>query len=474
MQTWWQRTGLLFACLGLVLVAACGGGSTSNNPNPRLIAGGGAGDGAIKGALHVYAIDDATGDPIAGASVRVGLASDTAPLVASTDSTGLASFTDGKLEGPQMVTVTATGHAASTWVGANAANLTIPLESAQTAAPATAKAEGTIQGWDSRPNPAANHLLLAYIGYSYVEPFDDPANGMVQDTFDFYGLTLPTNICAKVMVNGTARSACNWKLNTRIGRQVHWAVILDYDTKGTLTDRSDDTYTVVDYAFLMDVTLTAGEDKTGETLVPVGTGGMTTATIEPLQAAPTSMSVVASLPLIRTPDTGNIALTFTPFGPSVHTQPVPALTGVLASAKYDFVARAKASATMDFPQSTIWKREVAIASVIDFGAWLLPPTSFSATGGTYSFSPAAEASMHTAKFLQQGTSGVTTAWNVGLLDGSTSFTLPTLSSSPLPAGTLQMRVEAVTVPDLDSKDFEINTLKGSATRHSAGQLSFTP
>ena len=43
-----------------------------------------------------------------------------------------------------MVTVTAATYAASTWVGANAANLTIPLDATQALAPATAKADDVI------------------------------------------------------------------------------------------------------------------------------------------------------------------------------------------------------------------------------------------------------------------------------------------------------------------------------------------
>jgi hypothetical protein len=466
---------LVLACVGLVLVAACGGGGGGgggNSPDPRLIAGGGAGDGAIDGTLHVHVVDGVTGQPVVGASVRVGDSAATSPLQSTTDATGLASFKDGALKGKQMVTVTAATYAAATWVGANAANLTIPLEATQTPAPATARAEGTIQGWDTRPAPAQNHLLLAYIGYSFVEPFDAPENGLVQDTQDFFGVTLPTNICAKAVIGGTERKACNWKLKTRVGKQIHWAVVIDLDTKGTLSDRSDDTFTVVDYAFLMDQTLAANETKTGEVLVPVGAGGMTSATVA-LQAAPAGIDAVAGLPLIRMGDSGDIALSFTPFGPNALTQPVPALTGGLASAAYDFVAHGQAAANLRYPQSTIWKHGVSIASPVDFGAWLTPPTSFGAQSGTYVFSPAADASTHTVKFLTEGSSGPTVAWNVALLDGSTSFALPSLSPSPLPTGQLLMRVEALALASFDPEDFSVTALRNETARRSAGQLVFT-
>jgi hypothetical protein len=457
------RAGLCLVCATLMGLGGCGGDEV-NNPDPRIIAGGGVGDGAIKGALHVYVVDADSGNPVAGAQVRVGDAADTAPLVGTTDSAGLASFKDGKLKGPQTITATATGHVAGTWIGADGANVTIPLEAPQAGAPATAKASGTIQGWDTRPAPEADHLTLAYVGYSYTEQLDAPENSIAQGTVTVAGIDLPANICLKV----ANQSACSWQLNTRTGKQVHWAVVIDVDTNGTLTDRSDDTYTVIDYAFLLDQNLAADQESTGEVLVPVGSSGLTNATVA-FQAAPTNLTNVVGLPLIKMGDSGTVALAFAPFGPDTLTQPVPALTGPLANASYDFVARAQADANTQFPSSTILKRAVALGAAIDFGAWLSPPTSFSATGGNYSFSPSPEADLHTVRFLQSGT----TVWNVGLLDGRTSFTLPSLSSDPLPAGELQMRVEALKVPSFDATDFSVEALTDSATQLASGQLAFT-
>src|SRR5262249_46725375 len=76
----------LFACA----FAACGHDPstspdthTGNSPPPRIIPGGGIGDGAIDGVVNFYVLDDATQTPIANAAVRVGT------LDGTTDATGL-------------------------------------------------------------------------------------------------------------------------------------------------------------------------------------------------------------------------------------------------------------------------------------------------------------------------------------------------------------------------------------------------
>src|SRR5688572_7533928 len=99
----------------LVVFAACGGG---NDVDPRVIPGGGIGDGEIDGEVNVHVIDD-DDNPVDGATVRVG------GTEAETDPDGLAVF--GDVSGPQTITVVAGGFRTVVWVGANGANVTIPL-----------------------------------------------------------------------------------------------------------------------------------------------------------------------------------------------------------------------------------------------------------------------------------------------------------------------------------------------------------
>src|SRR5512132_2774531 len=95
-------------------LAAC-----SNDVAPRLIAGGGIGDGSIDGRVNVHVID---GDdaPVANATVRVG------DVDKTTDEKGLAIFED--VDGPQTISVKAEGFRSVAWVAADGANVTIPIE----------------------------------------------------------------------------------------------------------------------------------------------------------------------------------------------------------------------------------------------------------------------------------------------------------------------------------------------------------
>src|SRR5437588_547 len=100
--------------LAWIVLAAC-----SNDVGPRMITGGGLGDGEIDGRLNIYVIDNLTYTPIAGAMVAVGSKQGT------TDATGLATFHD--LSGAQTVAVKAAGYRMAVWQGANGANMTIPI-----------------------------------------------------------------------------------------------------------------------------------------------------------------------------------------------------------------------------------------------------------------------------------------------------------------------------------------------------------
>src|SRR5687767_10528340 len=102
-----MRLPILIFGLGLV---ACGNDSTppgpdapaGNFPDPRVIAGGGIGDGPIDGVVNLYVIDDATREPVANAEVRVG------SIAGETDADGL--FIAEDVTGPQDVAVKAGGN----------------------------------------------------------------------------------------------------------------------------------------------------------------------------------------------------------------------------------------------------------------------------------------------------------------------------------------------------------------------------
>jgi hypothetical protein len=139
------------------------------------------------------------------------------PCQALTDSTGLARFAstgntpDGGtggagcklLKGPVTLTVSAAGHAPSTWIGVNGANLTIQLRAISAPVIARAIVTGTIAGWDTMPAPALNHNRLALIGASSNPDLTDRANNIDQGTRSvdvdvggtIYSFDIASNVC---------------------------------------------------------------------------------------------------------------------------------------------------------------------------------------------------------------------------------------------------------------------------------------
>ena len=166
---------------------------------PRLIPGGGVGDGAISGTLYVHVTDEETRAVISSAKVRVGDSSDPAPCEVLTDSTGLAKFQPDScpgLTGPVTVTITASGYAPVTWIGVNGVNLTIPIRNSNPPAVATATVSGTIAGWASLPAPGANHQTLALdrllrVGHDLGDRANELTQGMRNVTVGAAGVPDP-------------------------------------------------------------------------------------------------------------------------------------------------------------------------------------------------------------------------------------------------------------------------------------------
>jgi hypothetical protein len=452
---------LLAAAHTMVLTAACGGGG-SNDVDPTLIPGGGVGSGSIDGEVNIFVIDSQTDQPIGGATVRLGEAGEAAPALGQTDSSGLITFTD--VSGPQVITVTASGHAASTWFGADGANVTIPLEPLMDVTVPMAHTEGTIAGWAGMAAPTTmNHYLAAGVFYSFTDDIGSPENEITQPN----GTLGPANICLKV--NGLPDPGCNWQLNSRTGKQAHYALILEGDSKGTATDVSDDTYELIGFAVKTGIDLTAGMDVSGETLTPVAMADLTNISVS-FPAAPAGLGTVIGVPVINLGDDGQILMILPQLTPTMVMSKVPALTGDLAAASYDFFARATPAPMDDTPSSTTFLRNKDISATIDFPSWLPTPSDVSAAQGTYSFGAVSGASIHTGEFTD---SAGRPAWNFSLLDGRTSFTLPTLTPDALPTGDVTLTVNAFTVPSFDPNDFSVDAILPTITAASDNSVMFT-
>ncbi len=417
-----------------------------------LIPGGGAGGGAIDGVLHVHVIDSFTETPIVGASVQLGDREATAPQVVVTDATGLASFED--VEGPQQVTITASGYRTGTVIGLDAANFTSGLQPTAPAAALRGHVSGTIVGWDDLPIPAENHLTGGIVVFSQTTDFDDPANDVPQPDVE----PMP-NVCFRTQL---VAPPCAWELETRVGPQALFAMIVDVDTRGT-PDDGDNTITVTGLAYRRGLDVAAGQTLTGQDLAMVPEAGFVDMTIG-FDAAPTGLDEVGAFALLRLGDEGQLALAFTSATPAAATIAVPALTGELASATYEVLATAR-SATA---QTTILTPG-AQPGTVPVGAWLATPSNPTATGGTYAFQAVPAASAHSLKIAD----ATGDRWEVVILDQTTSFTLPVLTPDPLPPGELTLKTSALEVEGFDPSDFHFDDVRDGLRRTSENTTTFT-
>jgi hypothetical protein len=452
-------------------VGLLGCGGVSGPPMPRLIPGGGLGDGAIDGHLYVHVADEDTRAAIPDATVRVG-AGAASPCTAFTDVTGLASFTPETcpgLKGPQTATLTATGYAPATVIGFDAVNLTGTLRPTVRADVPTATVSGTIAGWDTLPAPALGHQTLALIGYSQAPDLGDRTNDIQQGKRQVsLGAAAMVEIPANICVRNLLANDCGWTLKTRTGPQAHYAIILDQDSRGT-DDDSDDTMTVIGWAFRTNLTFAAGQTAGDEMLTMIAATELQ-AMSAAFSAMPAGLTSVVSYPMLNLGAAGRIPVLL-PALDLTHTQTqVPKLTGELSGATYDLIAQARSSAGDDVPGSLAWLRGIDITKTVSVSSWLATPSVVAVAGGNYSFGAASGATIHSADI--ESTDGER-LWAVTIFDGSTSFSLPTLSPDPIPAGSARLKVSALKIPGVDLHNVAFDDVKNDITALSTNAITFT-
>jgi hypothetical protein len=396
-----------------LLIAACGG----NDPNPRVIAGGGIGDGAIDDVANVYVIDNLSYKPIVGATVEI------AGKDLTTDSTGLAVFHG--LDGAQTVIVQAAGYRGEVWQDANGANITVPVTQLGSLTPQQATLTGSITDFDSITVPAG-HIKAAVLGYSQDDSLDDSENNIQTPNSG--------NVCI-------TQDACNWTLASRTGTVTITATIIDRDGSGDTT--------IIGYATTPSVQVDPSVDQSGITLSLVEAGNMqsvTLATGTPPAALPTVEGVVGielggdevvQLPTFAQTDASTVLVPLTSvYAPSSTYR----LTVIAETSSQDAGAE---SATIQRGQMT---------AALTSGTWLEPPTGFTATRSDASLDPVMGANIHSVQWSDD--TGV--ILDITMFDATnTTTTVPALVALPA-SGTLTAKAQGLGAA-VDLGNFNLQT-----------------
>jgi len=404
--------------LVLSVLAACGG----NDVGPRVIPGGGIGDGAIDGEVNVAVIDE-DDNPIPGADVAVGNAQKT------TDPDGFATFTG--VNGPQTIAVKATGFRSTVWVGADGANVTIPLPAAGNPTVDQATLTGSIANWDTITAPQG-HIKAAIVLYSQSDDLGDAANNLATPASG--------NIC------GIVGTTCDWTLVSRTGPVTLIAAIIDRDGNGTPGNDADDITTITGWAVKTGVTVDNGVSQNGLVLDMVEAGNLENVTVDlgtPPAGLPQvnaivgieiSADEVAQLPLFLATDQSTLV------------SPKPSVVG---GDTYRLSAIAQTTSGDQGAQSIVLRRGNT-GTALAAGDWLVPPTNVTVTRSDASWEPVAGAIAHSVAWSDSTGESIL---EISVFDDSTSVTVPPLVSLPT-SGTLTAKVSGIGAT-LDVHDFSL-------------------
>ena len=411
----------IIACL-VAALAAC-----SNDPDPRLIHGGGIGDGSIDGTLHVYVIDHDTEQPIQGATVEVGTKQQ------MTDKNGLTSF---GVSGAQTVTVSASGYRGTVWMKVNGANVTVPVTKLGTPNPDQATLAGTITNWSSVTVPTG-HAKAALVLYSQTDRLGDPENN----------LSTPAN--GNVCVGPT----CNWSVVSRTGAVTLLAIVVDIDPS-----TNPNTQTVIGWAVKTGLQVNSNVNQSGLALDLVDAGNLETATVDygtPPAALTTHNAVIGY-------EISKNEIVQAPMIPAGGTSLLVPKTAVFAPNTTRRLTALAQSTTVP-PAASIVLRHAITGSTLSAGTWLDPPTNVAVTRTNASFAAVTGASVHQAQWSDS--TGV--VLEITCFDNkTTSFDVPALVALPT-SGALAASVSAIratfSLTDF-SLDDDIDKLDGDSAQ----------
>jgi hypothetical protein len=423
----------------LLAITACGNDSkpdvdaqNGNHPPPRVIPGGGIGDGAIDGVVNLYVIDDSSRKPIAGASVRVGT------IDGTTDADGL--FVANDVTGPQTVTAKASSYRAEVWTGANGANITLSLQKANGNSVDSANLAGQITNWAAGVTVAAGHAKVGLVAYSQSDDLGDAANQITQPNNQNLCITLaPTD-------------PCNFTITSRTGKVALIAAVFDRDLKGTPNNPDDDTMTLINWAVRPAVTVTAGANQTALDLTLLNAAtDLQTESID-FGSPPAALSTVGGMIGIEIGDAGVFQLGMFST-PTNNTLKVPKLSTITGATGYRLTGIANNGAATNLAQSVVLRRDQP-GQTLQAGMWLPPPTGVSLSRTSGSWTNAVGATVHGVEITQ----GATKIVSITNMDNSSMLNVPSLIT--LPSGALTAHVQGIGAPNLDVTNFSLDADRG--------------
>jgi hypothetical protein len=409
---------------------------------PTLIAHGGVADGPLSGRLFVYVIDGNRDDmPVAGAQVLV----DSHGLAKATDSTGLATFSDAALVGPQQVTVVAPGYVIQSVVGVDGANLTVDLAGLPDPSPRSLPGSATIRGtmtWGPAP-PAAGTEYVAFIQPTIASILDSSLLAL--------GAPPETQTCTWP-ASAPAAPTCTYSLKSRTGNLMMYAKVFtcaDTSSAGGCTPiDSGPPYLPSNVAVPepanRHMLVANGDVIDNIALAPVSSLITRTPTIAFAPRLPSSKGTPSGYALMDAGVDGLLDLGLTTFhlgfsadGNLSASLPLPIfkLPGDTTDAAFDFLAF-----DMISDINYVGTMNVAIpssAAIAQLAAWQPPATNLLASGKLFSFTSSAGAQFYAGHLASGGTK-----WNILFLNGTT-FTMPQLANDPLPVGNAFFILEAL-------------------------------
>jgi len=398
------------------ILAACGGGGT----DPRVIPGGGIGDGDIDGKVFVHVIDNSTDAPLANASVAIG------GMTLMTDAKGFVEL--GDVDGPQTIAVKLQGYRSTVWAMANGKNVTIPLDKTTTTV-GQATLSGSITGWDPS-GLGAGHVKAAAVLYSQTDNLGDEANQI--DTPN------DMNICGGL--------ACNFTVNTRTGTVSLIAAILDVDGKGTTT-QADDTFSIIGWATKTGITVEGGVNQSGLALTIVEAGNIEAITVD-YGTPPAALTMKSAFVGIEIGDDEVVQLPFLDQTSNMLLAPKPAVFGGTRGMRLTAIAQTNTGGLG--AQSIVIRHDLS-GPTLAAGTWLTPPVGVSATRSSATWGLVTGAVAHQVQFVDAA--GVNQLQITVFDNKTTTIDVPALVSLPV-SGNLTARVAGIGA-DFDVEDFSL-------------------